>query len=90
MIHPRISCGARSLQRGVAIITVMLMVALASVAVTAMWPQQRLDIYRSSNRLVQVQARKLALAGERFAVQQLHIDRRDGDRGPGSRCPQHR
>ncbi len=68
-------------QRGVAIITTMLMVTLATIAVTAMVTQQRLDIYRTGNRLANVQLKTLALAGERFAVQQLHLDHRNAERG---------
>ena len=67
-------------QRGVAIITVMLMVTLATIAVTAMVTRQRLDIYRAGNRYANVQAKKLVLAGERFAVQQLIIDQKENQR----------
>ena len=80
MTRSRHGSAARRCQRGVAIIMVMLMVALAIIAVTAMVTGQRLDMYRTANRVVQTQARKLALAGERFAVQQLHKDRTEAAR----------
>ena len=67
MTRSRHGSAARRCQRGVAIIMVMLMVALAIIAVTAMVTGQRLDMYRTANRVVQTQARKLALAGARFA-----------------------
>ncbi len=67
-------------QRGVAIITVMLMVTLATITVTTMVTRQRLDIYRAGNRQADLQAKKLALGGERFAIQQLHLDRRKAER----------
>ncbi len=67
-------------QSGVAIITVMLMVTLATITVTAMVTQQQLDIYRAGNREIDIQAKKLALGGELFAIQQLHLDRRKAER----------
>ncbi|MEM7208136.1 MAG: type II secretion system minor pseudopilin GspK [Pseudomonadota bacterium] len=74
-----ISSTARA-QRGVAIITVMLMITLAVIAVTAMMTEQRLEIYRAGNRLVGIQAKEMAVIGERVALQFLHVDRREAQR----------
>ncbi|MDO6459326.1 type II secretion system minor pseudopilin GspK [Granulosicoccaceae sp. 1_MG-2023] len=64
-------------QQGVAIITVLLMVALATITVVAMTSQQRLDIRRAANQQALQQARSLALGGEKFAAATLMRDKTD-------------
>ena len=64
-----------SAQQGVAVITVLLMVALATITVVAMTSQQRLDIRRAANQQSLQQARALALGGEKFAAATLMRDK---------------
>lgn len=66
-------------QRGVALITVLLVVALATVAAVHMTTRDQLDQRRTGNRLALQQAHELALGGERWAVAVLADDLRDGD-----------
>lgn len=54
-------------QTGVALITAMLVVALASVAAVAMTSRQQLDIRRTGNILHADQAYLYALGGELWA-----------------------
>lgn len=68
-------------QRGVALITVMLVVALATVAAVHMTSRDQFDQRRTGNRLAQVQAHELALGGERWAAAILARARRDEDTG---------
>lgn len=65
----------RRYQQGVAVITVLLMVALATITVVAMTSQQRLDIRRAANQQSLQQARALALGGEKFAAATLMRDK---------------
>lgn len=67
----------RRRQRGVAIITVLLMVALATITVVSMSSRQRLDIRRAMNQQALQQARALALGGEKFAAATLLRDKKD-------------
>ncbi len=64
-------------QSGVAIITVLLMVALATITVVSMTTRQRLDIRRTANQQSLQQAKALALAGEKFAAATLMRDKID-------------
>jgi general secretion pathway protein K len=75
-------------QRGVALITVLLVVALAAVAAAEMTRQGQLDQRRTGNRLAREQAHQIALGGEQWARAILARDRRNagdsGDDGRGS------
>ncbi len=66
-------------QSGVALITVMLVVALATTAAVAMAGRQQLDIRRTANALQQGQAWMYLLGMEDWAGQFLSQDRRDND-----------
>lgn len=82
MARRRPSMPAR--ERGVALITVLLVVALATVAAAEMTRQGQLDQRRTGNRLALEQAHQIALGGEQWATAILARDRRDtgGGRGP--------
>lgn len=71
--------GTRTSQRGVALITVMLVVALATIAAVAMASRQQIDIRRTENTLNAGQAYHFALGAERWALQILTRDRRQGE-----------
>ncbi len=62
--------------RGVALITVLLVVALATIASTAMVAQQQSDIRLTQARLLLEQARHVALAGEGLGRVLLSQDRK--------------
>lgn len=64
-------------QRGVALITVMLVVALATTAAVAMASRQQLDIRRTENVLYAGQASMYLLGVEDWAKQFLAQDRKD-------------
>lgn len=66
-------------QQGVALITVLLVVALATVAAVQMATSDRLDQSRTGNRLALAQAHQIALGGEDWAVAVLARDLRDAD-----------
>lgn len=76
------SVGASSAnrQRGAALITTLLIVALVTITVTTMTTQQRLSIQRAANRQAQVQVKNLLGAGEQFAMAVLRRDRKDAER----------
>lgn len=79
-ITARRAAGARpSSQSGVALITVLLVVALATVAAADMTRQTQLDLHRTGNRLANAQAREIALGGEQWAVSILARIRRSED-----------
>ena len=61
-------------QQGVAIITVMLIVALAAVTTTAMMSNQHIFVRRASSYQSLEQAQALAVAGERFSAAILKRD----------------
>lgn len=61
-------------QQGIAIITVMLIVALAAVTTTAMMSNQHLFIRRAASYQALEQAQALAVAGERFSAAILKRD----------------
>ena len=67
-------------QRGAALVTTLLMVALITVTVTSMATKQQRSIQMAQNRQVQLQLRNLAFAGEKFSMAVLRRDRTDGDR----------
>lgn len=81
MSRGRINGPARATrdQGGVALITVLLVVALATVAAVHMTTRDQLDQRRTGNRLALQQAHELALGGERWAVAVLAEDLREGD-----------
>ncbi len=66
--------------RGAALITTLLIVALITITVTSMTASQQLSIQRASNRQVQTQLQNLLGAGEKFAIAVLNRDRKDGER----------
>ncbi|NOX43717.1 MAG: type II secretion system minor pseudopilin GspK [Gammaproteobacteria bacterium] len=61
-------------EKGVALITALLVVALVTVTVVAMVTRQQLDIRRTSNILQRDQAYVFTLGGEAFATQVLKKD----------------
>lgn len=65
--------------RGVALITVMLIVVLASAAVVAMTSRQQLDIRRTENTLQQAQAQMYLLGIEQWVRHILSEDRRNNE-----------
>ena len=65
-------------QRGVALITALLIVALAAIAAAAMAARQFLDIRRTGNIVAADQAYLFALGVETWAKEILVRDRRDG------------
>ena len=67
-------------QRGIAIITVLLVIALATITIASMTGRQQLLIQREKNESFVQQARSLAISGERFAAAVLYRDFKDGDR----------
>lgn len=68
MIKPFIS------QQGVALITALLVVALATIAAVAMTTRQQIDIYRTANIINSEQAYLYALGGESWAKRILLRD----------------
>jgi general secretion pathway protein K len=68
---------ARSRQRGVALITVMLIVAIATIAAVAIVDRQHLDIRRTGNLLFADQGLEHALGAEAWAAELLEKDARE-------------
>lgn len=66
-------------QRGVALITALLIVALATAAGVALATRQHIDIRRSENMLTTDQALLYARGGEAWAMAILARDRKDND-----------
>ena len=66
-------------QRGVALLTVMLVVALATTTAVAMASRQQLDIRRTENTLYQGQALMYLYGVESWSMQFLAEDRRDNE-----------
>jgi general secretion pathway protein K len=66
-------------QQGVALLTALAVVALASIAATYMLTSQQLQIRRSGNQLMQEQAWQYALGAEDWAKTILAQDARDND-----------
>lgn len=61
-------------QRGIALITALLVVALATVLAVEIATRERLDIRRTQNLIARDQAYDLALAGEAWALDLLRTD----------------
>ena len=61
-------------QKGVAIITALLIVALGTIAVVAIASRQQLDLHREQNEALIQDARSFSNAGERFAAALLFMD----------------
>ena len=59
-------------QRGVALISVLLITALVTLIISDMLARQRLSLASSANQLHQQQLWQLALSGEALARQRLH------------------
>lgn len=70
-------CPVRRRPRGVALITVLLIVFIASIAATSLASLQQLAIRRSSVLLHQQQARLYTLGAEQWLMLLLHRDRQD-------------
>lgn len=73
-----------SRQRGIALITALLVVAIATILAVEIAARERLDIRRTQNLLASDQAYDLALAAEAWALDLLKADleRGDGIDGP--------
>ncbi|WP_157736495.1 type II secretion system minor pseudopilin GspK [Granulosicoccus antarcticus] len=69
----KIGAGATR-QRGVAIITAMLLVALGTITMVAVTSRQQLDMQRERNEGIILQARAFGVSGERFAAAILFRD----------------
>lgn len=67
------------MQRGVALISVLLITALVTLIVSDMLARQRLSLISSANQFDQRQLWQLALSGEAWARQQLLADLREED-----------
>lgn len=77
--HGHRVAGHRAAHSGVALITVLLVLALATVAAVHMTRQTQLDLHRTSNRLALAQAHEIALGGEHWARSVLARIRRSDD-----------
>ncbi|ABI57726.1 type II secretion system minor pseudopilin GspK [Alkalilimnicola ehrlichii MLHE-1] len=77
---------ARRRQRGVALITALLVVALATIATVAMTTRQHLDIRRTGNLLEHDQAYWHAASGEALAAQALRLLADNPDAVPWEDC----
>lgn len=73
-------CTARTpqTQRGVAIITAMLVIALGTITMVSVISRQQLDMQRERNEAIIQQARAFGISGERFAAALLYRDFKDG------------
>lgn len=68
----------QSSQKGVAIITAMLVVALGTITVVAITSRQQLDLHREQNEALIQTARSFATSGEHFAAALLFLDHEAG------------
>ncbi|MFU3618539.1 type II secretion system minor pseudopilin GspK [Pseudomonas paraeruginosa] len=66
-------------QRGVALISVLLITALVTLVISDMLARQRLNLASGANQSAQLQLWQLALSGEAWARQQLLADLGDAD-----------
>ncbi|WP_290651308.1 type II secretion system minor pseudopilin GspK [Aquisalimonas sp.] len=73
--------GAHHRQRGVALITALLAVAIVTILAVELTTRQHLDIRRTQNLLARDQAYTYALGVERWALSMLMEDRRQNDDG---------
>jgi len=67
-------------QCGIAVITVLLVIALSTIMVASLAGRQQVDIRREQNESAIQLARSLAISGERFAVAVLYRDFQAADR----------
>jgi len=83
MMRTQAYVGSKSLtgQRGVAILTAMLVIALGSITMVAITSSQQLDMQRERNEGLIQQARAFGISGERFAAALLYRDFQAEDRG---------
>lgn len=65
-------------QRGVAVITAMLLIALCTITIAAIANRQQFDMQRERNEGIILQARAFGVSGERFAAALLFRDVQDG------------
>lgn len=79
-VSPRMRSYGCERQNGIAIITVLLVIALSTIIVASMTGRQQIDIRREQNEAGIQMARSLAISGERFAAAVLYRDFQDGDR----------
>ena len=75
-----LSTGSLQSQRGVAIITAILVIALGTISMVAITSSQQLDLQRERNEGLIQQARAFGVSGERFAAALLYRDVQSGDR----------
>lgn len=77
-MHPSVtniaSIAPRKAQRGVALITIMLVVAIATVIAAELVSRVHFHIQRASHQHAQAQAYQFALGGEELVRQILHLD----------------
>lgn len=66
-------------ERGVALITALLVVALATVLAVEIVARERLDIRRTQNMIARDQAQAMALAGEAWAIDLLKTDQEENE-----------
>ncbi|MFP4162047.1 MAG: type II secretion system minor pseudopilin GspK [Ectothiorhodospira sp.] len=69
--HPPVRSAPPPRQRGVALLTALLVVALATIAAVAMTSRQHMDIRRTTAVLSHDQAHQLSLAAEAYALRLL-------------------
>ena len=67
-------------ERGMAILTAMLVIALGTITMVAIVSSQRFALQREKNEGAIALARDLAVSGERFAAALLYRDRQQGER----------
>lgn len=67
----------RRYQQGIALITVLLVMSLALLVTAGMLRSHRLALHSSAQQIHQLQLRKLAFAGETWALEHLKTQLRD-------------
>ena len=67
----------RRTQQGIALITVLLVMSLALLVTAGMLRSHRLALHSSAQQIHQLQLRKLAFAGETWALEHLKTQLRD-------------
>jgi len=81
-VNPQLRSGrigtSTSAQQGVALLTILLMVAMATILATSLLMKQQRLVRESSVLLRQNQATQYALAGERFLTELLAADQQSG------------
>ena len=76
----RCNTPTRRSQQGIAVITVLLVIALCTITIASMTGRQQIDIRREQNEAGIQLARSLAISGERFAAAVLYRDFQAADR----------